>query len=317
MTKPINARAALLACTWTALGAPFAAFGADAAAPDGASRTASPFSFELGVGDEYDSNVAVLDIDASSNAGDTAALLDFGVSYDKPGATKWDFKAGYNFSDALHRDFDEFDLRIDRGSATVSYDLGRLDAGVMQQYAVADLAGDRFLTLSQTSPYVSKLIGKRLFLRFAYAYTEKTFPSDALRNATTDTVSADAYVFLNGLKTYVAFGAAHDHENAVAGEFDYAGEKFNAQLTHRFMAGTRELTLKSYVRFEGRGYGAPTPSIGVPRRDDRVQVEASLDVPLGKRTLVRVSAKHANNGSNLPSVDFAENVLSVGFSATL
>jgi hypothetical protein len=39
----------------------------------------------------------------------------------------------------------------------------------------------------------------------------------------------------------------------------------------------------------------------------------SLDVPLGERTTAQVQYEHADNGSNLPSVDFAENVLALKF----
>src|SRR5262245_61885542 len=36
-------------------------------------------SFEVGAGLEYDSNVAVLELDASTGAGDAAALLELGI----------------------------------------------------------------------------------------------------------------------------------------------------------------------------------------------------------------------------------------------
>jgi hypothetical protein len=79
------------------------------------------------------------------------------------------------------------------------------------------------------------------------------------------------------------------------------------------MAGDRELTLRTSLRFENRNYDSPTPSIGHPRRDDRRQLEISLDVPTSERTTAQVVYEHADNASNLPSVDFAEHVLSLQF----
>ena len=65
------------------------------------------------------------------------------------------------------------------------------------------------------------------------------------------------------------------------------------------MAGDRELTLRTSLRFENRDYDSPTLSIGQPARDDRRQLELSLDVPLAERTTAQVVYEHADNGSNL------------------
>ena len=275
-----------------------------------------PVSFEIGTGIEYDSNVAVLELDAAADAGDAAVLLDFGVNYDRASTGKFDVDAGYHFSETSHDDFGEFDVRIHRGSSTLRYDLGRTDVGATLQYALAELDGAEFLTLAQASPYVSQLVGKRLFLRFAYANTDKDFAGNAARNARADGLSADAYVFLNGLTTYLAFGYRYDDEDAVDAQFDYAGRKWSAQLSQRFEAGMRTLTFKTYLRYEGRDYDSVTPSIGALRRDSRYQVEALLEVPVTERVLATVGYKRADNRSNLPSVDFAENVWSATFGAT-
>jgi hypothetical protein len=296
------------------------AFAAATAAATGAAQnptqTASddrPVSLSLGTGIEYDSNVAVLELDTSTDAGDRSLLVDFGVGYDKPDSGRLDLQAGYDFSQSLHDDFDSFDVRIHRGSATLSYDLGRVDVGATLQHAYAELDGKEFLTLQQISPYVSKLVGRRLFLRFAYAHSDKDFAGNATRSANADALSADAYVFIDGLRTYLVFGLRLDDENAIDSQFDYGGEVLRAQLAKRLQAHGRELTLRASLRFESRDYDTATPSIGNPRRDDRRQLELSLDVPMGQRTTAQVAYEHAANSSNLPSVDFAEDVLSLKF----
>jgi hypothetical protein len=271
-------------------------------------------AINLGAGFEYDSNVAVLELDTSTNAGDRAALLDFGVSYDKPGPGRFDVQAGYDFSQSLHDDFDAFDVRIHRGSATLSYDLGRVDIGATFQHADAELDGNDFLTLEQVSPYLSKLIGQRLFLRFAYAHSDKEFAGNPDRGATADALSSDVYVFVDGLRTYLLFGYRHDDEDAVDPQFDYGGHMYRVQLTKR-LDRERELTLRTSLRVESRDYDYPTTSIGAPRRDDRTRFEVSLELPLGERTITQLVYEHADNRSNLPSVDFAEDVLSVRFRA--
>ena len=276
-----------------------------------------PISLTLGSGIEYDSNVAVLELDANSNASDNALLLDFGVGYDRPNDGPFDIQAGYDFSDLLHDELDEFDVRTHRGSSTLSYDLGRVDTGALLTYAYAELDGEEFLTLTQLSPYVSKLIGQRLFLRFAYAHTDKEFAGNPGRAATAGALSSDVYVFLDGLTTYLVIGYRYDDENAVDEELDYTGNRFRVQLTRRLDAGARELTLRASVRSETRDYENPTLSIGSPRQDDRYQLEASLDVPMTERVTARIVYSRADNRSNLPSVDFDENLFSVQFNATL
>ena len=71
------------------------------------------------------------------------------------------------------------------------------------------------------------------------------------------------------------------------------------------------------MRSETRDYDNPTLSIGSPRQDDRYQLEASLDVPMTERVTARIVYSRADNHSNLPSVDFDENLFSVQFNATL
>ena len=137
------------------------------------------------------------------------------------------------------------------------------------------------------------------------------------RDATTSSLSSDAYVFVNGLKTYLVFGHRYDDEDAGDAEFDYTGQRLSVQLSQRFRAGARDITVRAYLRAESRDYRAVTPSIGVLRRDDRRELEVLAEIPLGTRVLARVGIKRADNESNLPSVDFAETVFSVEFTATL
>jgi hypothetical protein len=265
--------------------------------------SADAVSFEVGAGLEYDSNVAVLELDASTGAGDAAALLDFG--------------AGYNFSETAHEDFSAFDVRIHRGSGNLSYDLGRFDIGATLQLADAELDGTEFLALTQLSPYLSGLVGRRLFLRFAYLDSDKDFADNPARDATTGSFSSDAYVFINGLKTYLVFGHRYDDEDAGFNELDYTGQRFGVQLSQRFTARAREITLKAHVRAESRDYRAVTPSIGELRRDDRLELGLVAEIPVGQHVVTRVALRRADNESNLPSVNFAETVASVAFSAKL
>jgi hypothetical protein len=271
---------------------------------------ANALTVEIRGGLEYDSNVALLEVDASTNVGDAIALMHFGIGYELPSDGRFGWSAGYDFSQTRHEDLDAFDLRLNRGSSTLSLDFGRVDLGVMLQHADADLDGQSFMTLTQVSPYLSKLAGNRLFLRFAYIDADKDFASSAERAATADSWTSDVYVFLDGLTTYLLVGARLDDEDAIDPQFDYESARFRIQISHRFSLSARTLTFRAGLRSESRDYSGVTPSIGAVRNDDRLQLEASAELPLGDRTTATFEYTRTNNESNLPSVAFDENVVS-------
>lgn len=289
--------------------------GTDASPP--AAKHAPAVSFDLGTGMQYDSNVAVLDLDRNANVADSGALVEFGTTYTKPTKRPVSIQAAYHFTDTLHRRFHAFDIGIHQASADFAHRFGGLDTGVMLDYAYATLHGAGFLTLKQISPYVSKLASKKLFLRFAYTRAEKDFATSPARNANRNSVSAGTYLLLNGLRSYLSFGARYEHESARAAEFTYSGYRLRTEFTRRISLASRRLTVKARLSYETRDYVGITPSIGAPRNDDRYQLEATTEVPLGKRLTGIFGFRHSDNRSNLPVVDFGENVFSVRFRARL
>jgi hypothetical protein len=311
--KTIAAAASLLvALPWAAVGQEPASSNLNS--PEALAERS--LTFDVGGGIEYDSNVNLLELDTTTNVGDMIATLEFGLGYDLASTGKFGFSTGYNFSETAHEDFDAFDLRLHRASGTLSWDFGRVDIGTNLQFAEAELDGSDFMTLTQISPYVTKLAGTKLFLRFAYTDTDKDYANNPLRAATADAWSSDIYVFLNGLNTYLLFGLRRDDEDAIDPQFDYQGDRFRVQLTHRFPLGERELTFRTGLRSETRDYTNVTPSIGVPRNDDRVQFEASAELPLGERLIATFDYQRADNQSNLAAVDFDEDKVSMSLNAT-
>jgi hypothetical protein len=284
--------------------------GADAASAEPSEEGA--LTFEMGADLEYDSNIALLEVDTSTNAGDTVGTLRFGLGYDMPNDGRFDWNAGYNFSQTMHQDFDAFDLRLHRGSSTLSWDFGRVDFGVMLQHADAELDGQSFMTLTQVSPYLTKLAGSKLFLRFAYVDTDKDFAGNSQRAADAESWTSDVYIFLDGLTTYLLLGARIDDEDAIDGQFDYEAQRFRLQVSHRFSLRSRTLTFRAGLRTESRDYSSVTPSIGAIRSDDRLELDASAELPLGDRLTASFELRRANNDSNLSSVDFNEDVVSLG-----
>lgn len=275
------------------------------------------WSGSLGLGAEYDSNVAVLELDETSGESDYAGLVDFGIAYDRDLGEHGNVTVSYDFSQSLYNEFSEFDLRIHRGSVDTSYDFRVVEAGLMAHYADAGLDGDEFLVWKQLSPYLSKLFGESLYLRGAYGHTEKEYADRAGdrpgRDAEANSISGDAYVFLNGLNTYLVFGLKYEEEDALTDHFDYDGQRYSVQLAQRFHLMQRRLAFKTKLRYEARDYAEPDPLIGAERRDRRYLLKTSLDIPLTDRVTAGINYEYADNRSNLPAVDFEEHVASVRF----
>ena len=133
------------------------------------------FRFEGKVGAEYNSNVAVQDLDTNTGQGDWAATFNVLAEVNATPVDKLTLRAGYEFSQTLHDEFDAFDLALHRGYGEAAYDFGVVTVGVLGNLAQANLDGDEYLTFSQVSPYISKQFGDTLFLRGSYAATDKSF----------------------------------------------------------------------------------------------------------------------------------------------
>ena len=271
-------------------------------------KTGTTFRFEGKVGAEYNSNVAVSDLDTNTGEGDWAATINALAEATFVPVEKLTFRAGYDFSQSLHQEFDAFDLAIHRGYGEAAYDFDLVTVGVLGNLAQANLDGDEYLTLTQVQPYLSKQFGNSLFLRAAYSATEKEFEGRPQRDATADAVQLDGYVFLDGVQRYVVLGGRATEEDATAAEFDYSSWLARARFVQRFDAFDQNLTFRAGVEYEDRDYDNVTPLIGTPRSDKRTVADAQIDIPLGEQFFSEISYRYGRFESNLASADYDEHV---------
>lgn len=277
-------------------------------APSGGGPT---FRFEGKVGADYNSNVAVQDLDTNTGQSDWAATINGLVEASGQPVDKLTLRGGYEFSQTLHDEFDAFDLTLHRGFAEAAYDFGFVTAGVLGNVAQANLAGEEYLTFTQVSPYVSKQFGDAVFVRASYAATDKSFTGRPERDATSDTLAADVYFFLDGTKRYIAVGGKAIEEDANTDALDFDGGSARVRLVQRFDALGREMTFRAGAEYEQRDYDAPTPSIGAPREDKRTGVDVSLEAPITENWFVEGSYRFGDYQSNLASANYDEQVTSV------
>ena len=121
------------------------------------------FKLEGRVGGEYSSNVAVSDLDTNTGQSDWAGTVNLLAEAQLIPIDKLTLRAGFDLTQTLHNEFDQFDLTIARPYAEIAYDFDFLTVGVLGIYAAASLDGDEYLTYTQISPYVSKQFGNEFF----------------------------------------------------------------------------------------------------------------------------------------------------------
>lgn len=269
---------------------------------------------EIAAGVDYDSNISVNQLDTNTGADDFAAALelDFGVTV--PAGLNTELQFGYGFSQSLHFEQSDFDLQSHLATVDLSHDFHVVEVGAAYRFAYSRLGGDPFLTMHQINPYVSKFIGKTVYLRAGYTFADKNFeepvviPAPATRDAKNNAFGGDVYFFLNGVKSYIVGGYEREVEKAVSDEFDFHADNFRVRLAQRFPLGSRDAELSLGYKREDRDYDNVTPSIAAVRSDKRNRFTADLEVPITDNIFTRFEFEHGDYNSNLPSADYKQDL---------
>ncbi len=266
--------------------------------------------FEASAGAEYDSNISVIQLDTATAADDIAAVFDATIEVEGDLASGTTVRAGYDFSQSLHADFTNFDLQTHRASAGLTQEIGKITFDLDYSFVDARLGRKGFLTINRIAPALSGFIGKKLFWRLEYVYTDKNFTNRTARDSKVNAGSLSLYYFLNGTRSYWTLRYRYEDENAVAPEFDFRGHEIRLRYTRRFPVAGQDSRLRLTARYEKRNYRAITPSIGVVRDDDRYRFNAEWRIPLTRHLFFLAEYEFASFVSNLPSADFNQHLVS-------
>ncbi len=277
--------------------------------------TAATADFEVSAGIEHDSNLNVVELDKKSDKGDTAALLNAKLDASWKPKEKLNLSAGYAYASKTYQDNKEFNLAIHQLYADVNYEFSLLTAGASHHFANAQLDGDAFLDLHQTSLYIAKLINNKIYLRGAINAQDKKFDSLSERNATNNGFAGDAFLFFNEGKTFINVGAVREKENARAHQFDYKGVSYKAKVSHKFTTFEKDNKLQLGWRYNTKDYSGVTPEIKAQRYDSAHVADVSWEVSFTPKISLETKLERGKYNSNLATADYSENRVSITLKA--
>ena len=287
--------------------------GRAATAPEPAPLAPPDWSAMLGIGVEYDSNVSVEELDATTNQGDYAMTLDAGLGVKKQLSQRTEAALTYDFSQSIYDKFSQVDRQTHMFGTDLGLDLAVADPSLSVYYINSRLDGSQFLELVRVSPSVSGFLAQKWFARGAYVYSDKTIHDRQGRDASTNAVEGDVYFFVRGLRQYFNLGYRFRHENADADQYDYESNAVKLRFIQRFELFSRLTKLELALRYEDRSYRSDTPSIGEKRHDKRSRLRLDYEVPIIAGAAVQFFAGYADYESNYQPADYDQTIVGTRF----
>jgi hypothetical protein len=282
-------------------------------AAEGDTRPPIEWNTEVAIGSEYDSNVALDEVDLSTRQSDYALTLDAKISATSTLTTGSTLKLSYDYAQSLYSEFSNVDRQTHILGGSMDSDFDIFDAGLSVFYINSSLDHSKFLELYRVSPSVSSFISKKVFARSAYVYSDKDIENSRQRNAISHTGEADLYYFRRGLRSYFNAGVQFKYENAEASEYDYKSQQFKLRYVQRFELFTKIATLELAYRYEDRNYTSDTPSIGGKRADRRNRWRIDIEIPILAEATLQFYGGYADYESNLPRADYDQEIIGTRF----
>jgi tetratricopeptide (TPR) repeat protein len=280
------------------------------AAVDAGPAARRRFRLASRAGIEFEDNVTVPEVDASSGEGDGAFVAELAGSYRFLDGERTILEAGYDFAQSLHFELSDADLQshgvwLDGGHA-----LGPFDAGIGYRFSTSSLGGDGFLNLHEVRPRLDIPLRPGWTVELGAGYLRKDFldSDDDGRDAHRASAGVENFFLLADRKVRANAGLRFESEAARAAEFDFLGFSLGGGLDVPFeWRGEWELDLAWRLRL--RDYTHQTPSIGQARLDLENGVGVGLVRRITRRVEARLDYRFLAADSNLPEADYVDNTV--------
>jgi hypothetical protein len=299
------------------------------------------FSGSIAAERESDSSVSLDQIDDVSRESDYANQLKLKVGGKWQANENVQFATSYQGRQRTYDQFSEYDLEQHLLGLSSKFTYAGIGYSYRYDGAVVDVDGEDFLDFSQSTVAIDKLFDANFFLRAAISQNKKDFIQLDERSATGTTIEINSLVFFNSGQSHLSFNISMENETAEVGLFDNKTANVGMAYQHKFTAASWPATFTSSVRYARKRYDSfVIDSVAVEeteqeqeglfplnsdsdeatneetRVDGRIEWSTRLDIELNDWLGLTTKASYIENDSNYASVDFNENLFSVGIIAS-
>ncbi|MCF4010769.1 surface lipoprotein assembly modifier [Rheinheimera sp. UJ63] len=267
-------------------------------------------SGKASAGLEQQSNVNISQLEQASGRSDVATLLAADLNATWQVNPKWTLSSGYSVQDKNYREADDFNTRLHLANIDAGYQHGNTTYGTNYYYAMAELAGERFLTLNQGSVYAMHSASDSWFVRPAITATEKTFANIGARDANNLSISTDSFWFFAEGQHFVSLGLVYEDEDTQDNSFSYRAPGLRLKVSGRFDFWHLKQQLQLGMKISKRDY-QKLDTDTAPRQDTHSQLEAKWQLNVTPVFSVVTAVEHGDFSSTLESADYRETRSSV------
>lgn len=265
----------------------------------------------------YDDNVTTSEADFSTGIGDGAAAFDLSADYrilDDPGLR---LEVGYDFFQTVHFQLRDFDQQVHGFRLGTSREIGPGEAGLDYRFTLSTLGGERFLDIHELRPRFEFAPHPRWYVVAWPRFQARNFGFNPRRDALNGAAGMDHFFFLPDGRGYTFASISVEGEDASGPEFDFVGFQLRGGVRLPFSLLGGAYRAEGDYRFGLRDFTNPTPSIGTERADRVHAFRFRLVRTLTEWAELRVDYDHARSSSNLPSIDYRQNVVAGSFAFSL
>ncbi|HEX4997673.1 MAG TPA: surface lipoprotein assembly modifier [Terriglobia bacterium] len=267
-------------------------------------------------GVQFDNNVTTAETDTTSNQGDHAAVFELGAAYRPSLGDPAKLELGYDFSQSLYANLDEFDLQSHTFSAAVEHEAGGIDFGLNYLLGRSSFGREAFLSLHSITPTAGISVSDAWYANVRYSAVSKHFlrGADEPRDGWNHSLTLDNFIFFQNNRSYVSAGYKIENENTNGPQFNYLGHVFWGRLKYALpieRLARLNPTLQTGGLYYTRHYDNVTPSIAEKREDKRKEFTASLTADIVDPLYAVFSYEYIDAISNLPTADYVEQIVTL------
>jgi tetratricopeptide (TPR) repeat protein len=275
----------------------------------GVAKRAKWLSLAAGAGLELDDNLTVIELDGSTGVSDIAGVFDLSVDLlpvDRPAIQ---LAAGYDFYQSVYREVESLNFQSHSPYALLAGRIGRIRPSLEYRYANDNLGGADFMNSQRIRLNLAyrALWSWRLDLGGELEWLD--FAEDTERDARRVSIMIGQRIDFWDGRLAVLTTYRPEWQDARDPQLDYFSNRFRIDLDGSLDIRGLPVSLGVGWEYAGRDYSNITRRIRAERRDRRHLLRAGLRVQLlphceGMVDYVRVASR-----SNLPELDYDENIL--------